>query len=170
MAALLSPEELENHRIAHELVRLKLRLPIVNHLTQIHIKPLRLRWRVIHAESPPNGRLPESVRPFIVDAFSAAELASFAAVYQRLGGADDSKISATLLLRAREMHLRMAHRELDINAAYFAVRDVRAKIVEWRRCGRCQTHYIFDINEFHARSCPYCELSSRGGSKPGSQR
>jgi len=23
---------------------------------------------------------------------------------------------------------------------------------------------IFDINEFHARSCPYCELSGKGGS------
>ncbi len=162
MAALLSPEELENHRIAHELVRLKLRLPIVNHLTKIHIKPLRLRWREIHSESPPNGRLPESVRPFIVDAITAAELAGFVAVYQRLDRANDTRVSAMMLLRAREMHLRMAHRELDINAAYFAVRDVRAKIVEWRRCGRCQTFYIFDINEFHARSCPYCELSSRG--------
>jgi len=161
VAALLSPEELENHRIAHELVRLKLRLPIVNHLTQIHIKPLRLRWREIHSESPPNGRLPESVRPLIVDAITAAELAGFVAVYQRLDRANDTRVSAMMLLRG-EMHLRMAHRELDINAAYFAVRDVRAKIVEWRRCGRCQTFYIFDINEFHARSCPYCELSSRG--------
>jgi hypothetical protein len=162
VAALLSPEELENHRIAHELVRLKLRLPLVNHLTQIHIKPLRLRWRAIHAESPPNGRLPESVRPFITDSFSAAELSSFSALYNRLDGEGGTKISASMLLKALEMHRRLAHRELDINAAYFAARDVRAKIVEWRRCGRCQTSYIFDINEFHARSCPFCELSRRG--------
>ncbi|MBK6593621.1 MAG: hypothetical protein IPG23_13230 [Burkholderiales bacterium] len=84
MAALLSPEELENHRIAHELVRLRLRLPIVTHLTQIHLKPLRLRWRTMHGESPPNGRLPESVRPFVTDPLSVAELSSFVAMYNRL--------------------------------------------------------------------------------------
>ena len=59
MSALLSPEELENSRVAHELIRLKLRVPIVHYLTSIHSKPLRLRWRQLHSESPPNGKLPD---------------------------------------------------------------------------------------------------------------
>jgi len=159
VAALLSPEELENHRLAHELIRLKLRLPIINYLTQIHQKPLRRQWHAIHHESPPNGRLPESVRPFITDSLSAAGLASFVAMFNRLDGGNAKKVTAAMLFRAWGMHFRMAHRELDINAAYFAIRDVRANIVEWRRCGRCQTHYIFDVTEFHARSCPFCALA-----------
>ena len=85
MAALLSPEDLENHRVAHELVRLKLRLPLVNHLTGIHIKPLRRQWNRIHPNSPPNGRLRESVRAFISDSFSAAEFGRFRGDLQPTG-------------------------------------------------------------------------------------
>ena len=158
MAALLSPEELENHWVAHELVRLKLRLPLVNHLTGINIKPLRRQWNRIHPNSPPNGRLRESVRAFISDSFSAAELASYVAIYIRLAPDTDNYIDPALLLRALTMHQRIAHRELDINAAYFAIRDVRAKIVEWRRCSRCQTGFIFSPGAFHMRSCPFCAL------------
>ena len=159
MAALLSPEELENHRLAHELIRLKLRLPIINYLTQIHQKPLRRQWHAIHHESPPNGRLPESVRPFISDSLSAAELASFVGIFNRLDVGDSRKVTAAMLVRAWGMHYRLAHRELDINAAYFAIRDVRAKIVEWRRCAWCQTNFILDATDFHTRACPFCALA-----------
>ncbi len=162
MAALLSPEELENHRIAHELVRLRLRLPIVTHLTQIHLKPLRLRWRTMHGESPPNGRLPESVRPFVTDPLSVAELSSFVAMYNRLDHGGGRKVTASMLLRAWEMHCRVGRGDLDINAAWYAIRDVRSGIVEWRRCGRCQTSFIYEVNETHARACPYCVLSQAG--------
>ena len=159
MAALLSPEQLENHRLAHELIRLKLRLPIVNYLTQIHHKPLRLRWRALHGESPPNGRLPESVRPFIPDPLSVAELSSFVAMYNRLDHAGGRKVTASMLLRAWDMHRRVTHNELDINAAWYAIRDVRSKIVAWKRCGRCRTSFIYEVNETHARACPFCALS-----------
>jgi hypothetical protein len=158
VAALLSPEDLENHRVAHELVRLKLRLPLVNHLTGIHIKPLRRQWNLIHPSSPPNGRLRESVRGFIADSLSAAQLASFVAVYSRLAPGAENQVDPGVLLRTLTLHQSLARRDLDINAAYFAVRDVRAKIVEWRRCGRCQTNFIYSPAAFHMRSCPFCAL------------
>ena len=160
MAALLSPEELENHRLAAELIRLRLRVPIVNYLTQIHHKPLRARWHAIHHESPPNGKLPESVRSFISNPQSLAELSTFVAMYDRLDGEGGAKVTAAMLLRAWHMHRRVAHRELEINAAYYAIRDVRAKIVEWRRCGHCQASFIYDVNAAMARACPFCALSA----------
>jgi hypothetical protein len=52
MSALLALDELENSRVAHELIRLRLRVPIVHYLTSIHPKPLRMRWRQLHGESP----------------------------------------------------------------------------------------------------------------------
>lgn len=159
MAALLSPEELENHRLALELIRLKLRVPLVTYLTQIHHKPLRARWRAIHHESPPNGRLPESVRSFIRDPLTVAELSSFVAMYERLDRDGGHQVTAALLIRTWEMHRRVAHRELEINAAYYAIRDVRSRIVSWKRCGRCQTSFIYDVNALSARSCPFCALS-----------
>ncbi|MBK6593622.1 MAG: hypothetical protein IPG23_13235 [Burkholderiales bacterium] len=56
----------------------------------------------------------------------------------------------------------MGRGDLDINAAWYAIRDVRSGIVEWRRCGRCQTSFIYEVNETHARACPYCVLSQAG--------
>jgi hypothetical protein len=38
MSALLALDELENSRVAHELIRLRLRVPIVHYLTNIHPK------------------------------------------------------------------------------------------------------------------------------------
>ncbi len=40
MSALLAPDQLENSGVAHELIRLKLRVPIVHYLTNIHPKPV----------------------------------------------------------------------------------------------------------------------------------
>lgn len=46
-----------------------------------------------------------------------------------------------MLHNAIVINWRNAYQMLDVNVAYFAVRDVRATIVEWRRCGRCQTSF-----------------------------
>ncbi len=158
MSALLSPEELENSRVAHELIRLKLRVPIVHYLTSIHSKPLRLRWRQLHSESPPNGKLPDSVRSFIADAMTLANLSSFVALYNRLDDGEGRSVTAGMLLRVWKMHCRVGSENLDINAAWYAIRDVRSKIVGWQRCSRCQTMFIYEPNVSHARSCPFCAL------------
>lgn len=155
---MLSPDQLEIHRVANELIRLKLRVPIVHYLTNIHSKPLRLRWRQLHNESPPNGKLPDSVRSFIVDALMLANLSSFVAIYNRVDDGDGRSITAAMLLRVWEMHCRIGNNILDINAAWYAIRDVRSKIVGWQRCPRCQTMFIYEPNESHARSCPFCSL------------
>ena len=159
MSALLSPEELENSRVAHELIRLKLRVPIVHYLTNIHSKPLRLRWRQLHNDSPPNGKLPDSVRSFIADAMTLANLSSFVAIYNRVDDGDGKSITAAMLLRAWKMHCRVGNNNLDINAAWYAIREVRSRIVGWQRCSKCQAMFIYEPNEFHARSCPFCTLT-----------
>ncbi len=161
MPALLSPEELENSRVAHELIRLRLRVPIVHYLTNIHSKPLRLRWRQLHNEKPPNGKLPESVRSYICDAMMLANLSSFVAIYNRVDDSESKSITAAMLLRVWKMHCRIGNDNLDINAAWYAIRDVRSKIVGWQRCNRCQTMFIYEPNESHARSCPFCALSKK---------
>lgn len=159
MAALLSPDELVNSRVAHELIELRLRVPIVHYLTNIHFKPLRLRWRQLHNESPPNGKLPDSVKPFIIDVMTLANLSSFVAIYLRVDDGGGKSITAAMLLRVWKMHCRIGNGDLDINAAWYAIRDVRSKIVGWHRCTRCQTMFIYEPNVSHARSCPFCALA-----------
>jgi hypothetical protein len=163
MSALLAPDELENSRVAHELIRLKLRVPIVHYLADIHPKPLRLRWRQLHGESPPNGKLPDSVRPFITNAMALARLSSFVALYNRLDDGDGRTVTAAMLLSVWEVHCRLDKEGLDINAAWYAIRDVRSRIVGWQRCARCQAMYIYEPNVSHARSCPFCRLARARG-------
>jgi hypothetical protein len=93
MSALLALDELENSRVAHELIRLRLRVPIVHYLTNIHPKPLRMRWRQLHGESPHNGKLPDSVRPFITNPMMLAKLSSFVALYNRLDEGDGRSVT-----------------------------------------------------------------------------
>jgi hypothetical protein len=107
MSALLALDELENSRVAHELIRLRLRVPIVHYLTSIHPKPLRMRWRQIHGESPHNGKLPDSVRPFITNPMMLAKLSSFVALYNRLDEGDGRSVTAAMLLSAWEVHGRV---------------------------------------------------------------
>jgi hypothetical protein len=159
MSALLALDELENSRVAHELIRLRLRVPIVHYLTNIHPKPLRMRWRQIHGESPHNGKLPDSVRPFITNPMMLAKLSSFVALYNRLDEGDGRSVTAAMLLSAWEVHGRVGSAGLDINAAWYAIRDVRSRIVGWQRCARCQAMYIYEPNVSHARSCPFCRLA-----------
>jgi len=159
VTALLSPEDLENSRVAHELILLKLRVPIVHYLTNINAKPLRLRWWQLHNESPPSGKLPDSVLSFIADAMMLANLSSFVAIYNRVDDGDGMSITAAMLLRVWKMHCRVGNNNLDINAAWYAIRDVRSKIVGWQRCSLCQTMFIFEPDTAHARSCPFCSLA-----------
>ena len=159
MSALLAADQLENSRGAHELIRMKLRVPIVHYLTDIPLKPLRLRWRQLHGESPPNGKLPDSVRPFITNAMALANLSSFVALYHRLDEGDIKSVNAAMLLSVWKTHRRVGGDTLDINAAWYAIRDVRSRIVDWQRCGRCQTLFIYDPGVSHARSCPFCRLA-----------
>jgi len=159
MSALLTPEELENSRVAHELIRLKLRVPIVHYLTSIHPKPLRLRWRQLHGESPPNGKLPDSVRPFITSTKAQANLSSFVGLYNRLDDGDGRTVTAAMLLSVWEVQGLLGKDSLDINAAWYAIRDVRSRIVGWQRCARCQATFIYEPNVSHARSCPFCRLA-----------
>jgi Flagellar transcriptional activator (FlhC) len=46
---------------------------------------------------------------------------------------------------------------LDINAAWYAVRDVKAGIITWCRCNRCGASYIFDSKATRkSDGCNYC--------------
>jgi hypothetical protein len=159
VSTLPSPEQLLNFKVAHELIQHKLRITIVHRLTKIPLRPLRLRWRQLHNESATGGKLPDSVRAFIDNAMMLANLSSFVAIYNYVDGNDGKAITPAMLLRVWELHCRFGNCNLDINAAWFAIRDVRSKIVGWQKCSCCQTSFIVEPNTPHARSCPYCFLA-----------
>jgi tRNA G26 N,N-dimethylase Trm1 len=46
---------------------------------------------------------------------------------------------------------------IDINAAYFAVRDIRARIVVLAHCKVCGAAFIYDAGSRYTDRCPFCE-------------
>lgn len=145
--------ELEKLRLAHALIEARLRLSIVRGMTGIGTRTLRQWWKDIHGVRPPNGKLPESVLSFIKDKDSAARLSAFAAFHRRLYG---SELTPESLLTTWREYQRLCG-AIDINAAYFAVRDVRAWIVSLSRCRACNAIFIYDTGSRHTDRCPFCD-------------
>ncbi|MCX7180715.1 MAG: hypothetical protein NTX56_18780 [Proteobacteria bacterium] len=46
---------------------------------------------------------------------------------------------------------------MDINAAYFAARDVRVKVVMLAQRQVCNAAFIYDAGSKHTDHCPFCE-------------
>ncbi len=145
--------ELESLQLAHDLIRSGLRLSIVRGLTSIGTRTLRQWWKDIHGAKPSNGKLPESVLSFIKDKESAAKLSAFVAVYKRLN--HGIVLSPENLLTTWREFLRICG-PIDINAAYFAVRDVKVGIVVFPRCDQCNAGFIYDAGSRHTDRCPFC--------------
>lgn len=138
---------------ANELIRAGLRLSIVRGLTGIGTRTLRQWWKDIHGVSPSNGKLPESVLSYIRDRDMAARLSAYAAFHKRLHG---STLTAETLLSAWREFPNFCG-PLDINAAYFAARDVKARIVLLSHCRVCNASYIYDAGSKHTDHCPFCD-------------
>lgn len=145
--------ELENLRLAHDLIHAGLRLSIVRGLTGIGTRTLRQWWKDIYGASPSNGKLPETVLSFIKDADMAANISAYTAFHLRLQGMEISP--ASLLETWREF--RQICAPIDINAAYFAIRDVKARIVVLAHCNTCSAAFIYDAGSKHTDRCPFCK-------------
>lgn len=144
--------ELESLHLAHDLIRAGLRLSIVRSLTKIGTRSLRQWWKDIHGVRPSNGKLPETVLSFIKDKDSAAMVSAFGAFHNRLHG---TTLTPENLLASWREFQRICG-PLDINAAYFTVRDIRARIVMLSHCDVCHADFIYDAGSKHTSQCPFC--------------
>lgn len=145
--------ELENLRQAYELMRVGLRLSIIRGLTRIGTRTLRQWWKDVHGVKPANGKLSETVLSYIKDRDSAARLSAFAALHQRLFA---TELTTSSLMTTWQEYQKICG-PLDINAAYFAARDVRVKIVMLAQCHECNAAFIYDAGSKYTDKCPFCE-------------
>jgi predicted Zn-ribbon and HTH transcriptional regulator len=58
---------------------------------------------------------------------------------------------------------------IDVNAAWYAIRDVKAELVSWGRCKQCKATYIFDTELRETSKCPYCGVRDIKIIGPGKQ-
>ncbi|TXF13552.1 FlhC family transcriptional regulator [Pelomicrobium methylotrophicum] len=145
--------ELGKLQLAHDLIHAGLRLSIVRALTGVGTRTLRKWWKEIHhGKRPPNGKLPETVLSFITDHETAAVVSAYATFHIR--GYND--LSAASLMAAWREFQRICA-PIDINVAYFAVRDIRARIVVLADCNTCRARFIYDVGSRHTDRCPFCD-------------
>lgn len=152
-------EDLERFRDAYELVTEGLRVSIVCALTGVTAGFVKAMWKEVHDELSKKGQLPNSVHVFVKDPSTAARLSGFVAYCKTKHTDLRTVIAARPLLTAVGEYRWLSGTAIDITAAYYAVRDVAAEIVEWRYCRCCDAHHLYSIRRFPLRGCPFCRLT-----------
>lgn len=146
-------DELKKLKDACDLIRAGMRPSIVRGLTGVSSLTLRKWWKDIHKAKPSNGKLPETVLSYIKDYDSAAVISAYAAFHTRLRG---KELTPDGLLATWREYSQICV-PIDINAAYYAIRDIRAKIVVIAKCSVCNAAYIYDVSSKHTCRCPFCK-------------
>lgn len=145
-------EELERFQLAKSLIQSGMRLSIVRVLTNISTRTLRKWWHDIHGVKPPNGKLPESVLSFIRDRDMAAKLSAFVCLYKKLYKNNFSLKNFFATWRG----FQDICGQLDINAAYYAIRDVNEWAVVLSKCRICGASFLYDAGSKNTNRCPFC--------------
>ena len=153
---------IEKTQLASILIQRKLRLSIIGSMINIDVKKLRKLWKEINGVSPSHGKLPESVFTFLKkNQKASAQISAFLNVY--FGKFKDSD---------RQMEIDVyrfinSHRicsdlglDIDINFAYYGIRDVIHGNASFPVCSVCRTRFLFDAYAGgQAKRCPFCKTS-----------
>ncbi len=151
--------EIERFRDARDLVKLGMRVSIISALTGVTPHLVKKMWKDTYNQVSPSGQLPTSVHVFVKDAVTAANLSGFVAHCAMKYADLKLALTARNIIIAQQQYRRLAGCEIDINTAYYALRDVAARLVEWKHCCTCDAHYMYLVRSFPLRACPFCRLA-----------
>ena len=158
----------EQRTPAFELIRRKLRTPIIHLHTRIPLADIRDWHREVHGRSPSSGLLP-SMATLLPNRNSQIYVSLFAAVYQRIGGTRVlNEIDIHALVEAWDMFDKLtAHldkkRPADITDAWVIARDLRARSSVMLRCHKCATPFLVAYDCKLPPNCPVCYESRQAG-------
>ncbi|MGZ8257011.1 MAG: FlhC family transcriptional regulator [Gallionella sp.] len=139
------------------LIKGGMRIALAHSVTGLPMRMLRDLWSGVHGELKPPGRMPYDTIAYIKSGQSVASLATVVSVYLR--AEKECKPTIESFLNAWEVAQLSADIEssLDINAAWYAVRDVKAGVITLCRCNHCEASYIFDSKATRKfDGCNYC--------------
>lgn len=151
-------EELERFKDAYDLVHENLRVSIVCALTGVTPHFVKAMWMNAFGVASKKGQLPASVHVFVKDPTIAAQLSGYVAFC--MGGHRNLRnvLSARTLLETVRQYRWVSGTNMDITAAYYAVRDAAAGVVEWKYCNSCDAYHLYSVRSFQLRGCPFCRL------------
>lgn len=137
----------EQRNLACELIKRKLRTPIVHLHTRLPLADIRGWHREIHGQSPSSGLLP-SMSTLLPNRSSQIHVSLFAAIYLRLGGDRVlQEIDIRALVEAWDLFDALTanvdrKRPADITDAWVIARDLRAGSAQMHRCAKCFSPYL----------------------------
>lgn len=152
------------------LIQRGLRLSVISHVTDIHIKVLRPLHHEILGCRPPSGQMPSSSG--ILSTRSAQAMASIiAALYQSAGGKGIyHQINIDALLAAHDLYLGLSKtiiprtssdKPLDITQAWIIARDIQTGAVYSKHCSQCRIQFVCAVSCRLPPNCPICAMRGR---------
>lgn len=143
---------------ATSLIRDGMRIALVHSITGIsrnHL--LELRKSMHGGDAPMQGRMPTNTIAYIKNGQSTVALATVVAVYVGAEKKHKSPVEAFMDAWAVAKLFADGATPLDINAAWYAVRDVKAGLISWAYCKNCKAGYLLDtLQTKKTDNCPYC--------------
>lgn len=140
------------------LIRDGMRIALVHSITGIARHHLLEYRKSIHGEDAPvQGRMPTDTLAYIKSGQSPVALATVVAVYLSAEKKHKSPVEAFVEAWAVAKLFSDGSTPIDVNAAWYAVRDVKAGWLSWGYCKNCNAGYLLDTkHKKKTDCCPYC--------------
>ena len=143
--------------LASKLIRIGLRAPIVDALTDLPIGQSNALWRELHGKASPPGRFPNSVANCLTSAVTATDAAMFVSIYQSIDRRKSDYANAPDFLKAFAVFSHIVNNKaVDSNVLYYAIRDVSSGVVKIVPCPTCKAGFIYCPSKKLTRNCPFC--------------
>ncbi len=153
--------QFKNQIAATRLVIEGMRIPLVHSLTGISCKQLSCVWR---AEKGDDAVLPGRGVTGVLSYLKKSTnqklhiaLSTIAGMYFIIEKSHPRSTHAEIFLLAwQSRYFFVEDEEIDINAVWYAIRDIKATELHLSECPRCHSSFIYDFNIEEISRCPFC--------------
>ena len=145
------------------LIRDGMRIALAHSITGIARGQLLDLRKSIHGDDAPmQGRMPNDTMGYIKSGQSPVALATVVAVYLDAERKRRSPVEAFMDAWSVAKLFADGATPIDINAAWYAVRDVKSGWVSWNFCRNCKAGYLLDTKQTKKTdNCPYCGMQKQ---------
>lgn len=147
----------QTYQQATYLIKTGMRVALVHSLTGTSLRILRDLWKDHHAEDQLPGRMPSSTAAYIKIGQPTTAIATVVAIYLSYEDMCSTPASAFISAWKAASLLGCESPQLDINAAWFCIRDIKAGLLNWCICTTCTAGYFFVAAETRKKTkCVFC--------------
>lgn len=143
---------------AASLIKDGMRIALAHSITGVSLRLLRDLWAINHGKDMmPPGRMPCDTLAYIKSGQSPLALATVVSVYLNAENENKSPVAAFIAAWEASKLFSAGSATIDINAAWYAVRDVKAGLISWGYCKHCKAGYLLNTKQTKKPDCcPYC--------------